>query len=146
VESYRLEVKRSAAKEIADLPKAECQRVVAKIQLLASNPRPHGCEKLSGAEKYRIRQGDYRILYEINDSTKSVIIVKVGNRKESTAEPCLPNALPFSGGVQAPSGATGSASEGTRLVTRPALSPTPSSIETRSAANPGFANPLRAHW
>jgi mRNA interferase RelE/StbE len=82
VESYRLEVKRSAAKEIADLPKAECQRVVAKIQMLAREPRPHGCEKLSGAEKYRIRQGNYRILYEIDDSTKSVTIVKVGNRKE----------------------------------------------------------------
>ena len=82
VGSYRLEVRRSAAKEIGDLPKADCQRIVAKIQLLASNPRPNGCEKLSGAEKYRIRQGDYRILYEIDDSTKSVILVKVGNRKE----------------------------------------------------------------
>ena len=83
MESYRLEIKRSAAKEIGDLRKADCQRVVARIQLLASNPRPHGCEKLSGAEKYRIRQGDYRILYEIVDSTKLVIIVKVGNRKEA---------------------------------------------------------------
>ena len=80
--SYSLGVRRSAAKEIGDLQKADCQRVVAKIQLLASNPRPNGCEKLSGAEKYRIRQGDYRVLYEIDDSTKSVIIVKVGNRKE----------------------------------------------------------------
>jgi mRNA interferase RelE/StbE len=82
VASYRLEVRRSAAKEIAGLQKADCQRVIAKIQLLATNPRPHGCEKLSGSEKYRVRQGDYRILYEIDDSTKSVIIVKVGNRKE----------------------------------------------------------------
>jgi mRNA interferase RelE/StbE len=82
VESYRLEIKRSAAKEIGDLRKADCQRVVARIQLLASNPRPHGCEKLSGAEKYRIRQGDYRILYEIEDSTQLVTIVKVGNRRE----------------------------------------------------------------
>lgn len=82
MESYRLEVKRSAAKEIADLPKAECQRVVAKIQLLARGPRPHGCERLSGAEKYRIRRGNYRIRCEIEDSTKSVTIVKVGNRKE----------------------------------------------------------------
>lgn len=80
--SYRLEVKRSAAKEIADLPKLDCQRVVAKIQMLATDPRPHGTEKLSGAEKYRIRQGNYRILYEIDDSTRSVIIVKVGNRRE----------------------------------------------------------------
>ncbi len=82
MESYKLEVKRSAAKEIGDLGKADCQRVVAKIQLLASNPRPHGCEKLSGAEKYRIRQGDYRILYEVDDATKVVTIVKVGNRRE----------------------------------------------------------------
>ncbi len=44
--------------------------------------RPQGCEKLSGAEKYRVRQGDYRIFYEIDDSAKTVIIVKVGNRKE----------------------------------------------------------------
>jgi len=82
VESYRLEVRRSAAKEIGDLHKADCQRVIAKIQLLTTNPRPHGCEKLSGAEKYRIRQGDYRILYEIDDSAKMVTIVKVGNRRE----------------------------------------------------------------
>jgi mRNA interferase RelE/StbE len=82
VESYRLEVKRSAAREIGDLRKVDCQRVVAKIQLLASDPRPNGCEKLSGAEKYRIRQGDYRILYEIDDSTKLATIVKVGNRRE----------------------------------------------------------------
>ena len=80
--SYRLEVKRSAAKEITDLHKADCQRVVAKIQLLATEPRPHGCEKLSGAEKYRIRQGNYRILYEIDDTTKTVIVVKVGDRKQ----------------------------------------------------------------
>lgn len=80
--SCKLEVKRSAAKEIADLPRADCQRVVAKIRLLASEPRPHGCEKLSGAEKYRIRQGNYRILYEIDDSTRAVTIVKVGNGKE----------------------------------------------------------------
>lgn len=80
--NYRLEVKRTAAQEIGDLPKADCRRVVAKIQLLARNPRPHGCEKLSGADKYRVRQGDYRILYEIDDSTKLVTIVKVGNRRE----------------------------------------------------------------
>jgi mRNA interferase RelE/StbE len=82
VGSYRLEVKRTAAKEIADLPKADCRRVVAKIQLLARDPRPHGCEKLSGAEKYRVRQGDYRILYEIDDSAKAVTVVKIGHRRE----------------------------------------------------------------
>ena len=80
--SYRIEVKRTAAKEIGDLPKADCRRVVAKIELLARDPRPHGAEKLSGADKYRVRQGDYRILYEIDDSAQSVTIVKVGNRRE----------------------------------------------------------------
>ena len=82
MENYRLEVKRSASKEITDLPKGDCQRIVAKIQALAKDSRPHGCEKLSGAEKYRVRQGDYRILYEINDSSRTVTVVKVGNRKE----------------------------------------------------------------
>jgi mRNA interferase RelE/StbE len=82
VGSYRLKVKRTAAKEIGALPKADCRRVVAKIQLLARDPRPHGCEKLSRAEKYRVRQGNYRILYEIDDSAKLVTVVKVGNRRE----------------------------------------------------------------
>jgi mRNA interferase RelE/StbE len=82
VESYRIEVKRTAAKEIGDLPKADCRRVIAKIQLLARDPRPHGCEKLSGAEKYRVRQGDYRILYQIDDSANSVTVVKIGHRRE----------------------------------------------------------------
>lgn len=79
--SYRLEIKRTAAKEIGDLPKADCRRVVAKIQLLARDPRPHGCEKLSGAEKYRVRQGDYRVLYEIDDSAKVVTVVRTHERK-----------------------------------------------------------------
>jgi mRNA interferase RelE/StbE len=82
VASCRIEVKRSAAKEIADLTKADCQRVVAKVQVLADDPRPRGCERLTGAEKYRIRQGNYRILFEIDDESKMVTIVKVGNRKD----------------------------------------------------------------
>lgn len=80
--SYKVEVRRSATKEIADLPNGDCRRIVAKIQTLATDPRPRGCEKLSGSEKYRIRQGNYRILYEIDDSVHVVIIVKVANRKE----------------------------------------------------------------
>ena len=80
--SYRIEVKRSAAKEVAGLPKADCQRVVAKLQALADEPRPHGCEKLTGDEKYRVRQGNYRILYEIDDDARTITIVKVGDRKE----------------------------------------------------------------
>ena len=80
--SYRIEVKRSATKEIADLPKADCQRVVAKIQGLVHTPRGMGCEKLSGAEKYRVRQGDYRVVYEIDDAARIVTVVKVAHRRE----------------------------------------------------------------
>ena len=80
--SYSLVIKRPAAKELEDLTLKDRRRVVARIRELASHPRPPGCEKLSGAEKYRIRQGDYRILYEIDNATKTVMVVKVGNRKE----------------------------------------------------------------
>jgi mRNA interferase RelE/StbE len=58
------------------------RRMVAKIQTLASNPRPVGAEKLSGEDKYRLRQGDYRILYEIVDDELVVTVVKVGNRRD----------------------------------------------------------------
>ena len=80
--SYRLIVRRSAGKEIEALPPKHRRRVVTKIQGLATNPRPIGCEKLSGEEKYRLRQGDYRILYEIVDRELEVTVVKVGNRRD----------------------------------------------------------------
>jgi mRNA interferase RelE/StbE len=82
VESYSLLIRRSAAKEIESLPPKDRRRVVDKIQALANNPRPPGCEKLSGADKYRIRQGDYRILYEIVDRDLIITVVKVGHRRE----------------------------------------------------------------
>jgi len=53
-----------------------------RIGILADNPRPPGCEKLSGQERYRIRQGDYRILYEVDESQQVVIVVKIGHRRE----------------------------------------------------------------
>lgn len=80
--SYSILIKRSAAREIDALPAKDRRRVVAKIESLAHNPRPPGCEKLSGEEKYRLRQGDYRILYEIVDSDLIVTVVKVGNRRD----------------------------------------------------------------
>lgn len=80
--SYRLVIRRSAGKEIEALPSRDRRRVVTKIQGLAANPRPAGCEKLSGEEKYRLRQGDYRILYEIADRELIVTVVKVGNRRD----------------------------------------------------------------
>ena len=79
---YNLRIKRSAAKEIEALPAKDRKRVVTKIQGLAGNPRPVGSEKLSGEEKYRLRQGDYRILYEILDDELIITVVKVGNRRD----------------------------------------------------------------
>ena len=80
--SYRLLIKPSAVKEIEALPKTDRRRVVAKIESLAGNPRPPGCEKLSGHDQYRVRQGSYRILYSIEDRNLVVIVVRVGHRRE----------------------------------------------------------------
>lgn len=80
--SYKVHITRSAAKEIEVLPARDCRRVVTKIRGLAREPRPVGCEKLSGEEKYRLRQGDYRILHEIQDNELIVTVVKVGNRRD----------------------------------------------------------------
>ena len=64
------------------MPTKDRQRIVARIGALAENPRPVGSEKLSGDEKYRLRQGDYRILYEIVDAELIVTVVRIGNRRE----------------------------------------------------------------
>ena len=80
--SYSLSIKLSAAKELEAVPLKDRRRIVARIQKLAAHPRPPGCEKLSGEEKYRVRQGNYRVLYTINDEGWAVIVVKVGDRRE----------------------------------------------------------------
>ncbi len=80
---YRLFVKPSAVKEIEAIPtKKDRQRVVTRIGSLATDPRPPGCQKLSGAEKYRLRQGRYRILYKIEDDRLVVTVVRVRHRKD----------------------------------------------------------------
>jgi len=82
VASYRVLIKRSAAKELESVPLKDRRRLVARIEGLAANPRPVGVQKLSGEEKYRLRQGDYRILYEIVDQDLIVTVVRVGHRRE----------------------------------------------------------------
>ena len=78
---YKVQIKPSAIEEIEAIsPKKQRQHIVSRISALADNPRPHGCEKLSGQKKYRIRQGMYRIVYSVEDSTLLVIVVKVGHR------------------------------------------------------------------
>ncbi len=79
--SYRVLIKPSAAKELESVPTKDRRRLATKIKLLGSNPLPPGCEKLSGLERYRIRQGNYRVLYEIQDDVLIVLVVKIGHRK-----------------------------------------------------------------
>jgi len=80
--SYSIEIKKSATKEIAKLPKAILSRILEKIRLLGNEPRPAGCKKLSADEKYRISIGNYRVLYEIVDDRLIVYVVKVSHRKD----------------------------------------------------------------
>lgn len=80
--SYRLLIKPSAAKEIESLPKQDRGRIVAKITSLSRDPKPPSCEKLSWHDQYRLRQGNHRILYEIQDRDLIVVVVKVGHRRD----------------------------------------------------------------
>ena len=80
--SYKLLIKPSAGKEIEAVPRQDRRRIVAKITSLSGDPRPTGSEKLSGHDHYRIRQGNYRILYEIQDLDLVALIVKVGHRRD----------------------------------------------------------------
>ncbi len=79
---YRVLIKRSAARELEALPKKDRLRVAGRIGALAADPRPPGCEKLSGDDKFRIRQGDYRILYSVDDDGPAVVVVRIAHRRE----------------------------------------------------------------
>ena len=80
---YELRIKKSAVKELEAVSrKADRQRLVQQIQSLSDNPRPPGCKKLSGSNKYRIRQGNYRIVYSIENDKLVVYVVKIGDRKD----------------------------------------------------------------
>ena len=79
---YKVFIRTSASKELAAIPKKSLQKIVDRIRCLKENPRPVGCEKLSAQERYRLRQGNYRIVYSIQDKEQSIHIVKIGHRKE----------------------------------------------------------------
>ena len=80
---YRLFIKASAVKELKAIPnKRDRQRIVKRIQGLETNPRPPGSQRLSGKERYRIRQGQYRIVYSIEKDELLVYVIKIGNRKD----------------------------------------------------------------
>jgi len=83
MENYRIEIKRSATKELKRIAAKDQRRIIDRIRSLSADPRPAGTKKLSGEEKYRIRQGDYRILYQINDETITVVVVRIGHRRDA---------------------------------------------------------------
>lgn len=80
MEKYKIVFKRSVYKDLKPIPKADVKNILEKIEKLKTDPRGQGCEKLSGLERYRIRQGIYRIIYEIEDNVLIVTIVKIGHR------------------------------------------------------------------
>jgi len=83
VASYSLLITASAAKELEAVEtKKDRRRLVLRLRALATDPRPPGCRKIAGTDKHRLRQGDYRILYRVDDDEASVTIVKIGDRKE----------------------------------------------------------------
>jgi mRNA interferase RelE/StbE len=79
---YKITIKKSAAKELADIPKKDLPKIIKRIQSLAQNPRPRGSQKLSHKDEYRVRQGDYRIVYSVDDEVLEVNVVKIGHRRE----------------------------------------------------------------
>ena len=81
--TYHVDIARRAVKALAALPRREQQRVRAAIDLLADNPRPPGCVAMTGeAHAYRVRVGDYRIIYEVLDDRLVVQVVRVGHRRD----------------------------------------------------------------
>ena len=79
--SYKLVFKKSVSKDLRPIPKKDVARILQRMEQLQENPRPVGSEKLSGQDRYRVRQGPYRIIYEVADELLVVTVVKVGHRK-----------------------------------------------------------------
>ncbi len=81
MEKFEIVFKRSVARDLRQIPKKDVARILKRIEALKMEPRPPGVEKLSGQEKYRIRQGVYRILYEIENNKLIIVVVKIGHRR-----------------------------------------------------------------
>jgi mRNA interferase RelE/StbE len=80
--AYKVHFKASVERDFATIPKKDLKKILKRIEGLAVNPRPWGCEKLTGQERYRLRQGRCRIVYSIQDDELTVWVVKVGHRKD----------------------------------------------------------------
>jgi mRNA interferase RelE/StbE len=80
--AYKIFFKRSVEKDFTSIPQKDLKKILDRIEMLAENPRPSGSEKLTGQERYRVRQGLYRIVYSIQDYELTVWVVKVAHRKD----------------------------------------------------------------
>lgn len=83
MEQYSIQFTKSAQKELSRIPKKDQLRVITRIQELSKDPRPVKSKKLTNEEKYRVRQGNYRILYQIKDEELIIVLVKIRHRKEA---------------------------------------------------------------
>lgn len=80
--AYKVYFRTSVEKDFVVIPKNDLKKILQRVRTLSDDPRPPGCEKLTGQDRYRIRQGRYRIIYSIQDKELTVWVVKVGHRKE----------------------------------------------------------------
>jgi len=79
---YKILFKKSVQKDFNSIPKKDLKKILGRIELLGENPRPAECEKLTGQQRYRLRQGRYRILSSIQDDELTIWVVNVGHRKD----------------------------------------------------------------
>lgn len=79
---YKVYFRESVEKDFRSIPKKDVKKILHRIESLATEPRSLGCEKLTGQERYRVRQGQYRIVYSVQDKESTIYIVKVGHRKD----------------------------------------------------------------
>jgi mRNA interferase RelE/StbE len=79
---YKVELRRSVQKSLEKIQTQERLKIIAALLELEQNPRPRGIEKIKGVELWRIREGDYRIVFSIDDSEKTITIVRIGHRRD----------------------------------------------------------------
>jgi mRNA interferase RelE/StbE len=79
---YNVFFRESVEKDFLAIPKKDIEKILRRIEMLAEDPRPSGCEKLTGQERYRVRQGRYRIVYSVQDKALTIWIVRIGHRKD----------------------------------------------------------------
>ncbi len=80
--AYRIDISTIAKKNLKKLPKQEVKKIIEKIKFLAVDPRPSGCKKMKNRDAYRIREGNYRVIYRIEDDRLLISVINIGHRKE----------------------------------------------------------------